>query len=286
MTEGLLQEMPLIQVAQLFAMSEVTGDLELTPLYPLRHQQGANPVGHIFFQQGKMHSAFLRDRNGDAAIENFFFWEAGKFAFHPLLPNQLPPPNIAGETDLLLIRGAMRLEQWRSDRIIIPTTRMILRRTTGPTNSPPPEIHKPAASLLPLCDGNRQLGTIITQLKLGGLRGREAAAQLIRDGYATPLPPSPGERLVRLIVTTAHSYLGIGAELFCDEALLQVNIQPDGLALVPMIYIPEVDAIVTAMEHEVTMVLGVQRARMLATELRLALGLRDITVMSQEIHHV
>lgn len=272
MTDGLLHEIHLAEVIQLISLSEITGDLELTPLYPMSQRQLAMPIGHIYFINGRIHAAFVADRMGEAAVENLFLWEAGHFAFSPLTPADLPPPNIAGDTQMLILRGIERLDRWNSAREMIPSLRIVLHRASPVSSATPPDFHTPEAQLLGACDGKTQLTDLGSQLGLGGLRCREAAANVLSDGFAVATPPSAGEKLVRAIVVAALPTLGVAAELFCDDALRAVGIEPEQLVDVTTLSVSVVTRIVQEIEREVARLLGTQRAAALTDRLGMTLG--------------
>ncbi len=270
MTEGLLQEIALSEIIQLVAMSYKTGDLELTPLFPLNYRDRPIKTGHIYFREGGMHAAFLAERRGEPAVENLFLWEAGSFAFRSLPANNLPPANLFTSYEILMLKGIARLDGWKSARELVPTLRVCPRRAAS--SRPPPEIHTAEAQMLARCDGQTQLSTIAMRLKLGGLRCRETAAALARVGHIVVESLSAGERLARAIVVAAMPTLGVAADMFCDDALKAVRLNPETLARTTLVTVPTVARIIGEIERSVAMVLGQQRARDLATTLSAALG--------------
>src|SRR5579883_1652523 len=126
MTEGLLQEIPLVEVIQLIAINAATGNLELVPLFPATQPRERMPIGHLAFREGKPHAAFLADRAREHAVENMFLWEAGFFTFTSCEPQDLPPPNLTVDTPTLIFRGIMRQEDWARVRELVPTIHMAL----------------------------------------------------------------------------------------------------------------------------------------------------------------
>ena len=273
MTEGLLHEIRLAEVIQLIFMSELTGDLELTPLYPMSQRQQSMPIGHLYFFNGRLYAAFVADRMSEAAVENLFLWEAGRFIFRPLASPDLPPANITGDTQLLIMRGVERLDKWKAACEAVPSLRITLRRAAPTRLAAPPESHTPEAQLLAACDGKTQLIDLGTRLGLGGLRCREAARRLLDDGFAIACPAGAGEQLVRAVVVTSMSTLGVAAELFCDDALRVAGIQPEAIAFVTTIPVSAVTRVVREIEREVALVLGPQRAAALTDRLGAALGI-------------
>jgi hypothetical protein len=285
-TEGFLQEIRLAEIIQLLWMSNKTGDLELTPIYPARRRDARMPIGHLYFRNGAIQAAVLANRTGDSAVENLFLWESGRFTFRSTPLQSMPPANITVETQSLILRGVALCDNWTINREIVPTTRIILARSPHIATFPPLDTQTPEARLLVLCDGNRQLHEIIPIMQIGGIRCRQTAATLITRGYLVPHPPSAGERLNHIMVTTIHPLLGIAAELFCDEALLLASINPENLAQTTTLSIQQVTKVIAEMEREVTTVLGPQRAKRLTENLNNALGIQPQISFGKEIHHV
>jgi hypothetical protein len=283
MTEGLLQEIPLAEMMQLITnIGGATGRLELTPLFPASQPPTQVPVGQIFFREGKVHAAFLADRTRETALQNLFLWEAGFFTFQPCEPQDLPPPNVSIDSSLLLLKGIERLGIWTTAREVIPTMHIVLRRVTpAPSASPLPEPRPDAQTLalcntlLPLCDGQLPLTALAQQMKTGRMRCREAAAVLVQMGLVVIVPSSAGEKLMRLVANTAYPMLGVAAELFCEDALRALNLPPEHLDRVNALTVHEVAQVITHITREVSVVLGPQRARDLAAQLRQALGIGD-----------
>jgi hypothetical protein len=276
MIEGLLQEIPLAEVLQLLSMNAATGDLEVVPLFPAHHPRAQMPIGHIVVREGQPHAAFLDDRAPAAALENMFLWEAGWFTFRPRETSDLPPPNLDREMHLVILSGIRRQDAWHQARNLIPTMHAILSPLVAAIPEPEQEHfakYPSAADILLQVDGQTQLDAIATRLRLGRLRCREAAAQLLFKGLVAQVAPSAGERLVRLVVDAAYPMLGVAAEIFCDDALRAVGLPPEHLARVTTLTIAAVAQVVGEMQIAITAVLGPERAADLAEVLRAALGL-------------
>jgi hypothetical protein len=269
-TEGLLQEIALTEVIQLVGHSNKTGDLELTPLYPLNVRRQTLRVGHLLFREGHLHAAFLADRQGEPALENMFLWEAGTFAFRAISPRDLPAANIFAPTETLMMRGITRLDEWNRARALVPTLRVRLQRSGALL--PPPDLHTPGAQILAACDGQTQLAQIAQRVRIGGLRCREATARLINEGSVAAVPQSAGEKLAQAMVVAAIPLLGVAADMFCDDALRQIGLNIEQLAQVTRLTVPQVGQAVAALESDVALVLGKQRAHHLAATVSAALG--------------
>ena len=286
MTEGLLQEIPLAEMLQLITtISGETGVLELMPLFPANQPRTQIPVGQIFFREGHVHAAFLADRSREAAVENLFLWEAGFFTFQRRDKQDLPPANIFIDSSLLMLQGITRLDEWTRTRHTVPTLHIILRESNTPSGAPPPAAHTPAAQVLAQCDGLLSLTDIAKRLGIGRLRCREAAAELLRQGFLVASPPSAGQRLIALISYTAHPMLGVAAELFCEDALRTLHIPPETLPRITDLTVATVASIVKQMEQNVAEVLGPQRARDLAAQLCTALGIPGFEQPEKEKQH-
>lgn len=284
MTEGLLQEIKLAEIIQLIGMSEMTGDLELTPLFPAGQRQARLPVGHLFFYEGNPHAAFLADRTGEAAAENLFLWEAGFFVFRPLATTELPPANLRQGIESLILRGLDRLEAWNAALTLVPTLRAILCLAPADAARPAPEAR--AAALLAACDGQRQLAEIAVTLGWGGLRCREAAASLLRAGHVAYRPFSDGEKLVQAVVAAALPSLGVAADLFCDDALAAVGLIPEHLGRLTNVSVLTVQQMIGAIERDVAATLDAERAAALGDHLRVALRVPGRGVVGGAIEHV
>lgn len=276
MIEGLLQEIPLAEVLQLLSMNTATGDLEVVPLFPAHHPRAQMPTGHIVVREGQPHAAFLDDREPAAALENMFLWEAGWFTFRPHESFDLPPANLDREMHFVILTGIRRQDAWHQARALIPTMHTILVPKSAAIPAEEQEHfakYPAAADILLYVDGQTQLDAIATRLQLGRLRCREAAAQLLRADHVAQVPPSAGERLVRLVVDAAYPTLGVAAEIFCDDALRAVGLPPEYLARVTTLTVAAVAQVVGEMQTAVAAVLGQDRAADLAEVLRAALGL-------------
>jgi Domain of unknown function (DUF4388) len=285
-TEGLLQDVHLSELIQIIALNEKTGILELTPLFPAT-QQPVTLTGHLFFREGILQAARLDDRSGESAVENLFLWGAGRFIFRPLAETLLPPPNIELPHEKLILQGIKRSDRWYKAREYIPTMRVIPQRNPKPPASAPPSLHTPEGQLLAVCDGTSQLSHLSQRLPFGGLRCREAAAELLSQNFIRLMPPSAGEQLMRLIITITYPLLGIASEIFCEDAMRQTHIIPENLVYVPIISVSTVSAIVAEIERAVTLVLGPQRATALAQQLCDALGIAPLhSLTGREIFHV
>jgi hypothetical protein len=286
MTEGLLQEIPLAEVIQLIAINAATGDLELMPLFPAHQPRERMPVGHLYFRDGHPHAAFLGERAREAAVENMFLWEAGFFTFAPRAAHDLPPANLSMETHTLILHGITRQDRWHRACELVPTVHTILQRTTPAVPAPPPAAHTPEAQILAQFDGQASLAGCAARARLGRLRAREAAANLLRAGFAALVPPSAGERLARLVAQSAYPMLGVAAELFCDDALRAAGMPPELLERVTTLSVAAVAQVVSGIETGVAAVLGPQRAGDLAERLRLDLGISGYVASERGVQHV
>ncbi len=286
MIEGLLQEIPLAEVIQLIAINAATGDLELVPLFPAHQPRDRMPVGHLYFREGHPHAAFLGDRAREPAVENMFLWEAGVFAFAPRAAHDLPPANLSMESHTLILQGITRQDRWHRACELVPTVHTVLQRATPALPALPPPGHTTEAQILAQCDGQASLAALATRVGIGRLRAREDAAKLLRAGFVAPVPPSAGERLVRLVVASAYPSLGVAAELFCDDALRAAGMPPEFLARVTTLSVAAVAQVVAAIETGVAAVLGPQRASDLAERLRLDLGISGYVSNGRDVQHV
>ncbi len=295
MTRGLLHEIKLHELIQFIGLSDRTGVLELTPLYPRRHRPAQIPTGQIFFREGLPHAAFVADRVGQAAAENLFLWEAGFFVFHAIQPNDLPPENITQEVDgseslyksqSLVFRGVNRMHQWHVARSLVPTLRAVLQPKPPQAGASPSPLDErdPASHLLALCDGYRQIDAQAQMLGWGRLRCREVAARLLADDYVVYGPMSMGEQLVRAIAELALPTLGIAADLFCDDALRACGMAPEHIGQIQQFAIMQVQQVISEMEADVGETLDPMRAEALARHL--CHGLRVPYVSRAEVRHV
>ncbi len=272
MTEGLLQDIHLNEIIQLLSfIDRKTGDLELTPLLPFAMASATVPVGHIYFLDGKIHAAFLKERFGESAIENFFLWDAGKFVFRPLQSYELPRQNIQTDENQLIFRGIERWEKWKVSREIAPILRIALQKVQPNLLSPPLEQNSPEMQIYHFCDGKTLMYDLIHPLQIGGLRLREAIAFLIANGYATITPMNLTQKLVCIIVTTAYPMLGASAELFCDDALRAVKISPELILRPVPLTAPVIIQIIREIEEQSALVIGPQRAAITAKKIAAAL---------------
>lgn len=267
MTRGLLQEIRLTEIIQLMGISERTGVLDVTPLYPRRRRPVHMPLGQIAFREGLPIAARLADRHGTAALENLFLWEAGFFAFRALDVADLPEQNLTIESDILVLQGVKRQEQWNEARALVPTMRAVLHRAAPRPGQTLPHPATPEGQLLAVCDGWTQLDAQAQQLGWGRLRGREVAAHLLAGGLVAYGPLSVGERLVQALVLQSLPTLGVAADLFCNDALLMVHIAPEHLSHVTFIAIPTVQAVIGDIERSVAETLDPMRAEALARHL-------------------
>ncbi len=277
MTEGLLQDIHLNEIIQLLSfIDRKTGDLELTPLFPVTMGGTLMPVGHIYFLDGKIHAAFLMERTGESAVENLFLWDAGKFVFRPLQSHELPQQNIQADENQLIFRGIERWEKWKVSREIAPILRIALQKVQPSLLSPPLEQYSPELRIYDYCDGKTLMYDLIHPLKIGGLRLREAVAFLIANGYASIAPMNLTQKLVNIIVTTAYPMLGASAEIFCDDALRAVKISPEQISRPTPLTAPVITQIIREIEEQSSLVIGRQRAAITAKKIADALEIAYI----------
>lgn len=269
MTEGLLQDIHLNEVIQLVTLIEKkTGDLELKPLFPMYQAAARIPIGHIYFNDGQIHAAFLMDKLGEEALENLFLWEAGRFQFRSIESrHNLPPANISQATATLLMRGIKRLEQWRTARETIPSMRVALQHASNVQSLPPLDSTSVDYQIFAFCDGSMQLFDIVPQLGIGGLRCRETAARLIFTGHLIKNQLSAAQMMVHLLLSALYPMLGAAAEIFCDDALRAVQISPEYLQNHNNLTYSTVRRIVDYIEHEIGLVLGPQRSQEMAAKM-------------------
>ncbi len=187
--EGTLNDFPLPDIIQLLSLSRKTGSVEIVGT-------DGFGTGKLFFQQGRVVSASLRDLSPLEAAFEFFTFPNGTFRF---LENDPPPgngPAITVSNESLIIDGIRRADEWDQVRGRVESLDMVLGLVTDPVAGSGDINLKPDEwRVLTMINGRETIRQIARKTEFGDFKTARIIYQLLDSGLIEPLgvatPPEP-----------------------------------------------------------------------------------------------
>jgi len=179
---GSLSSFPLETIVQLIAATAKTGQLEI---------RSGGESGTLGFADGRLVSALSGDDTSDPALGAVFALADGEFEFVPW--GDPPDANLTGDLNQLLDRAVVQRDRIVADRELIPDDRMGFALSDRAAANGEVRLSAEQWRILLAVNGERDLGAIAEQIRLGKLVTLAVLADLVRSGIvsATPPPPEP-----------------------------------------------------------------------------------------------
>lgn len=128
-------------------------------------------------------------------VYSLFHWRSGLFEFIEGAPDSQERITLAMSTTRIIMDGVHRLDEWTRLRAAIPDDHAVVQGLVSPgTVAKRTDLGAQEKKLYPLVDGNRTVGEIVEQARLGEFEAYSALFQLFTAGAvrfaATPLAAS------------------------------------------------------------------------------------------------
>lgn len=255
--EGDLSEFPLTDIIQLVALSKKTGAVEL------RGKRGVQQLeGRLFFRDGKIVGAEMPGLAPLEAAYTFFTFASGPFTFRDVSPPA--QPTITASNEVIIMEGIMRQEAWANIQERVPSLSMVPRLVPNPASGMS-EINLEAEEwrVLTMIDGKNTVERIARRSGLGEFRTCEIIAQLLANGLIEKREANLAETLFPELERIATAFLGNVTRTLLRNAYRRANISDLDAATGEQIM-----TAITILEESATLIIGQQRARQVAAEMR------------------
>lgn len=183
--EGDLSEFPLTDIIQLVDLSKQTGGVHI------RGQRAGQTIeGWLYFRDGKIIGAEMRDQQPLEAVYTFFTLSSGPFRFHDDV--RLQTPTIAVSNEVIIMEGVMRQDAWANIQAQVPSLSMVPRLVPNPSMGTS-EINLEAEEwrVLTMVNGKNSVAQIAQRSGLGEFRTCEIIAQMLQSGLIELREPNP-----------------------------------------------------------------------------------------------
>ena len=172
---GTIDEVPLVDLLQLFATSKKSGVLVLTR---------DNDVGKVFLRRGQIAHSSINDSNEVGALKSIYrllTWETGMFELQPPDEREFAE-ELNLSTEAILMEGMRHLDETRRLTSTLPP--MNARVSIQVPLSPPlKDLNEKELTVLQLVINHRVLATVIDRSRLTDLETCEILTKLLQKQY-------------------------------------------------------------------------------------------------------
>jgi hypothetical protein len=255
--QGDLSDFSLSDIIQLVDLSKQTGAVHI-----VGNLKGKEIEGWIYFRNGQVISARVGRLPAEEALYTLFALQSGSFVFEEGV--DLPPREITASNEVLIMEGVRRVDEWGAFLEKAPPLNTVVGLVTAPDErlqeiSLEPEEWR----ILTLVDGRNTIAQIAERSGLGEVRTCQIIARLIEAGLVEEKQLRVGELVFQELGRIASENLGHSARVLLEDAFRRQGI-PAGGDATPA----QVQAVCTAFERSIALLVGPSRARRLAEEMR------------------
>ncbi len=255
--QGDLSEFSLSDIIQLVDLSKQTGAVHI-----VGELDGKTTEGWIYIQGGQVISARLGRLPAQEALYAFFTLPAGSFSFEEA--TELPVRDISGSNELLIMEGIRRVDEWATIKDKAPSMDVVLGLVTTPDEGRREISLEPEEwRVLTLVDGRNTVGDIAERSGLGEFRTCQIVVHLLEATLIEKKEIHVGERLFEELGRIAVETLGHSARVLLEDSFRRQGVQP-GNEATPQ----QVQAVCTAFERSISLLVGPSRAHRLVEDMR------------------
>jgi len=256
--QGDLSEFSLSDIIQLVDLSKQTGAVHIVGELDTRKVEG-----WIYFRSGVVISAQFGRLPPEEALYTLFTLPSGSFIFEE--GADLPPREITGSNEMLIMEGIRRVDEWGAIRDRTPPPDTVLGLAMS-LNERRPEISLAPEEwrILTLVDGRNTLAEIAERSGLGEFRTCQVIVRLLDAQLIEKKEVHVGERLFEELGRIAVDNLGHSARVLLEDAFRRQKVDTKGDATPA-----QVDAICGSFERSISLLVGPSRAKRLVEDMRL-----------------
>jgi hypothetical protein len=256
--QGDLKEFSLSDIIQLVDLSKQTGAVHIAG-----ELDGKKVEGWIYFRSGVVISARFGRLPPEEALFTLFTLPAGTFLFDEEV--DLPPREINGSNEMLIMEGIRRVDEWGVIRDRTPPLDTVLGLAMNlderrPEISLAPEEWR----ILTLVDGRNTIAEISDRCGLGEFRTCQIIVRLLDAQLIEKKEIHVGERLFEELGRIAVDNLGHSARVLLEDAFRRQKVDPRGDATPA-----QVESICGGFERSISLLVGPSRAKRLVEDMRL-----------------
>jgi hypothetical protein len=248
--QGDLTEFSLSDIIQLVDLSKQTGAVHIAG-----ELDGKRVEGWIYFRSGIVISARFGRLPPEESLFTLFTLPSGSFIFEE--EADLPPREINGSNEMLIMEGIRRVDEWAVIRDRTPPSDTVLGLAMT-LNERRPEISLAPEEwrVLTLVDGRNTVAEIAERSGLGEFRTCQIIVRLLDAQLVEKKEIHVGERLFEELGRVAVDNLGHSARV-----LLEVDTKGDATPA-------QVDSICGGFERSISLLVGPSRAKRLVEDMR------------------
>jgi hypothetical protein len=256
--QGDLTEFSLSDIIQLVDLSKQTGGAHIAG-----ELDGKKVEGWIFFRSGVVISARFGRLPPEEALYTLFTLPSGSFVFEENA--DLPPREINGSNEMLIMEGIRRVDEWTAIRDRTPPLDTVLGLAMNLTERRPEISLAPEEwRILTLVDGRNTIAEIADRSGLGEFRTCQVIVRLLDAQLVEKKEVHVGERLFEELGRIAVDNLGHSARVLLEDAFRRQKVDTKGDATPA-----QVDAICGGFERSISLLVGPSRAKRLVEDMRL-----------------
>ena len=256
--QGDLKEFSLSDIIQLVDLSKQTGAVHIAGELDEKKVEG-----WIYFRSGVVISARFGRLPPEEALYTLFTLPAGTFVFDEGV--DLPPREINGSNEMLIMEGIRRVDEWTLIRDRTPPLDTVLGLAMT-LNERRPEVSLAPEEwrILTLVDGRNTIAEISDRSGLGEFRTCQIIVRLLDALLIEKKEIHVGERLFEELGHIAVDNLGHSARVLLEDAFRRQKVDPKGDATPA-----QVNAICGGFERSISLLVGPSRAKRLVEDMRL-----------------
>jgi hypothetical protein len=255
--EGDISEFPLTDIIQLVDLSKKTGAVHI------QGQRASEQIeGWIYFRDGKIIGAEGAGLPPLEAVYAFFTVSSGPFKVYDDVV--LERPTITVSNEVIIMEGIMRQDAWESIQEHVPSLSMVPRLIPNPASGTT-EINLEAEEwrVLTMVNGKNTVAQIAQKSGLGEFRACQIIAELLTNGLIEEREMQPAERVFPQVEQLLTNAVGNNAQALLQDACGRAGVPDPTSATSQQVFV-----IIDHLDHSLTALLGKERARQLAEELR------------------
>lgn len=262
--QGDLHEFPLTDIIQLVDLSQKTGGVHITG------QRGSQHLdGWIYFRDGKIVAAELPGMAPLDAVYAFFTLTAGPFRLYD--GKEPPDVTITASNELIIMEGIAYQEAWvaqhpegEGEADALPPLTMVPRLIPNPSSGTT-EINLEAEEwrVLTMVNGKNSVQEIAQRSNLGAERAREIIAQLLTSGLIEERSLHSEGRVIPELERIMGAVVGGNAAALVRDACTLANVNDPATA-----DLAQMNRVVQHLEQSISALVGADRARRMAREMR------------------
>jgi len=256
--EGDLAEFSLSDIIQLVDLSKQTGAVHIVGEVDARKIEG-----WLYFRKGSVISARFGRLPPQEALFTLFTLPSGSFIFEE--EADLPPREITGSNEMLIMEGIRRVDEWEAIRDRTPPLDTVLGLAMNIDERRPEVNLEPEEwRILTLVDGRNTIAEIAERSGLGEFRTCQVIVHLLDAQLIEKKEIHIGERLFEELGRIAVDNLGHSARVLLEDAFRRQKVEIKGDATPA-----QVNGICRGFERSISLLVGPSRAKRLVEEMRI-----------------